>query len=161
MDKIKQWTLTISAVSIISGIIYAVLPRDTNKNFFKAIVSIIIIYTALQPLIGTKSIDFRISDYLKDNYQVSESIDKYALSAMINSAEKAIEDLLAEKSQVLEMSVDFRCRCYEENNEIMVEEISVSSETGEYDYEKIENLIESLGFDKGVIVYEGESNEHR
>lgn len=160
MDKIKQWTLTLSAISIISGLILVILPQDTNKKLFKVIVSVVMIYAALQPIISMKGIDLNIGDYLKDNYQVSENIDKYALSAMINSAEKAIENLLAEKSEELNLKFTFSCVCSETDGEISVEEIIIFPKADENEKEILESIIESLGFDKSIIIYEVEGNEH-
>ena len=160
MDKIRQWTLTLSAISIISGLILVILPQGTNKKLFKVIVSVIMIYAALQPIIGMEGIDFNIGDYLKDNYRVSENIDKYALSAMINSAEKAIENLLAEKAEEMNLNFTFSCVCSEADGEISVEKIIVSPKADENEKEIIESIIESLGFDKSIIIYEVEGNEH-
>ena len=91
MDEVKKWAITISGVSILSGIISSLLPEDSYKKLFRFIAGVFLLYAVLQPLFGRNSIDFNIGDYLSDNYEVSDNIDKYAKSAMLSSAEKAIE----------------------------------------------------------------------
>ncbi len=161
INKISQWTLTLSAVSILSGLLLAILPQDSHKKMFKVIVSVVLIYATLQPLRATKGIDFDISDYVKDNYQVSENMDKYALSAMVKSAEKAIEKVLSEKSESENLKVKFKCYCETDDEEIKVRHIYISPVTDVNDKITIENIIVSLGFEQSIIIYEGESNEHR
>ena len=82
MDKIRQWTLAVSTISMISGILLFIVPKSTQKNCFKVIVSIILIYSVIHPLIGSKGIDFNISDFLSDNYHASENLDNYTLNSM-------------------------------------------------------------------------------
>ena len=67
MDEIKQWVLTISAVSIVSGVLISVLPKSSHKNLFKTITGIVLIYSAITPILGADGIDFNIEDYLVDN----------------------------------------------------------------------------------------------
>ena len=94
INKISQWALTISGVSVVSGILFILLPQNSHKKMFRTIISIVMIYAALQPFAGTNAFDFDISDFIKDNYQIREDIDKYALSGMLRSAEKAIEEAI-------------------------------------------------------------------
>ena len=68
MDKIRQWTLTISAVSVISGVLVSLMPKCSNKNLYKVISVIILIYAFMQPFTGTMGINFNLTDYLSDNY---------------------------------------------------------------------------------------------
>lgn len=160
MDKIKQWTLTVSAISIISGILLSLLPKSMNKSYFKVIASIIIIYAVLQPFIGSNSIDFKIDDFLKDNYQVSENLDKYAISSMISSAERAIEDLYSEKAESYGIDLTFECECIIKNDEIAVKKITVYPIPDSNEIELIEEWSETFGFDKSIVIFEGENNEN-
>lgn len=158
MDKIKQWTLVLSAVSVLSGLILAIIPHSASKKLFKTIVTVVLIYMALQPIIGIKGVDFNIDDYLKDNYSTGEKTDKYAISAMISSAEKAIENLLTENSETAGLNYIFECRCYEAGGEIKVEKIYISPKPPEADMPEIKRIIKSLGFDESMIAYKGESD---
>lgn len=156
MDKISKWTLTISAVSIMSGILLFIVPKSSQKNYFKVIVSIILIYSVMQPIIGSKGIDFNVGDFLSDNYQVSENLDKYALNSMTRSAEKAIEDLLETSAFEQKLTCTFKCECAVVNNEIVVKIISVRSLSENYDKDTAIDIVTDFGFDESVIIFEGE-----
>ena len=160
MEKIRQWSAAVSAVSVLSGVLISLLPENMNKKYFKLITSIVIIYTAMQPLIGSKSIDFNIDEFLKDNYQVSESLDRYAVSSVISSAEKAIEDLFYEKAENNGFSWKFDCECFLSDGEISVKSIHVNSFVNESEKLLIEKWSEEFGFNKSVVIFEGEDNEN-
>ena len=156
MNEIRQWVLTISAVSIISGILISLVPKSSYKNLYKTITGLVLVYTFLQPFIDSKDIDFNINDYLFDNYSVSENADKYAQASIIRSAEKAIEEILIEESEALEIECSFKCSCKIKGEELIVEQISVKSKSYKLDKNSIEELAEKFGFDKTVLVFEGE-----
>ncbi len=159
MNEIRQWTLTVSAVSIMSGILNCLLPKSMQKNIFKVVAGIVIIYAFLEPLTGVNRLDFKVNDFLKDNYQVSENIDKYAVNSMINSAEKAIEDLLFEKAEENNIDCKFECKCILTENQIIVSQITVSPRLSQNEKTLIESWSESYGFDKSIIIFEGEDSE--
>lgn len=159
MDKIKQWSLTVSAISILSGVLISLLPKSSHKNLFKTITGIILIYAVMQPIIGGSGVNFKIGEFISDNYTVSENIDKYARSSIVDSAEKAIENLLSEEAAKIEVNCKFKCRCKIEDNKIKVELISVTPALDTEDAEKIRNISETMGFDKDIIIFEGEKNE--
>ena len=107
MNEIRQWVLTISAVSIISGILISLVPKSSHKNLYKTITGLVLVYTFFQPFIDSKDIDFNINDYLFYNYSVSENADKYAQASIIRSAEKAIEEILIEEEEMEERATAY------------------------------------------------------
>ena len=160
MDKISQWTLAVSAVSAICGVLVSLLPKSSNKNLYKVITVIILIYAFLQPFIGTKGIDFNISDFISDNYSVSGDIDKYALSSILNSAEKAIEELFYEEAQKFNIDCKFKCECIISDEKISVEKIIIDTKLNESEINQIEDIAKSLGLERNIIYYMGEDDEH-
>ncbi|MBO5936062.1 MAG: hypothetical protein J6Q79_00435 [Clostridia bacterium] len=156
MDKIRQWTLSVCAVSIISGLLMSVLPKSSQKSFCKVIVSVMMLYTVMHPVISSNGIDFSIDDFLSDNYQLSETYDKYARSAMIKSAEKAIADTLKNKAYELGIDCNFTCECIEENEQITVTRITVAKCNDADSKDKITGMIYDSGFKETDIVFEGE-----
>lgn len=156
MNKIRQWSLIVSAVSVISGLLLSVIPKSSQKSFFKVIVTVVLIYAVLQPAVNSKGIDFRINDFLSDNYQISENLDKYALSSMIRSAEKAIEDLLENKAEEQNLNCRFKCDCEMINDEIVIKQIIVYSSQDTEVLFSISEMISGLGIDKSYIVFKGE-----
>ena len=160
MSDMKQWAVNLSVISILSGLLLALLPQSTHKKVFKVVVSILLIYASILPFIGSKSIDFNLSDYMKDNYQVSENTDKYALSAIVRSAEKTIENILTEKAESENLKLDFKCYCEIVDDAIEIKKISVSQTPDTTAIDKLENIIVSMGFEASVLYFEGEDDEH-
>lgn len=156
MDKIKNWALTVSAVSIISGVLLTLLPKGAHKRFYQVLTCIVLIYAFIQPFAVSDGLDFNLESFLKDNYSVSSNIDSYANSAVITSAEKAIEELLADETKAQNQNCVFDCRCKIENNEIVLEALTVKSTSENYDREAVCEIMESLGFSRDKIIFEGE-----
>ena len=156
MEKIRQWAIIISSVTIISGTLVSLLPKGSHKNLYKTIIGIILLYTFIQPVMGGNDIDFNIQNFLVDNYEVSENIDKYALSSMIGSAESAIEKLLKDEAAKKNIECGFTCRCEIKNEKMVVEEITVKGATGE-NYQTIKEIILDIGISEAIINFEGEN----
>lgn len=156
MDKIRQWTLTISAVSILSGILLSIIPKGKLKPAYKTLVSIILVYSFMLPFINSFSIDINVSDYLKDNYKVSENLDKYALENTVSSAEKAVEEALGDYFAAKKLECKFSVECSVSENEIKVQKVTVRSNEKK---EKILALIHELGFDESAVEFIGDINE--
>lgn len=159
MEKIKQWAILVSAVSIVSGVLISLLPKGKLKAAYKSLVGVIMVYALLSPIFGTKGLDFSVDEYLSNNYEISENIDNYALSAMISSAEKAIVDILKDELSEKNIIADVEAKCVLENDEIKLESIVFYGEFSENHKEVIISLAEKLGFEKQTISFTGESNE--
>lgn len=159
MEKIKQWAILVSAVSIVSGVLISLLPKGKLKAAYKSLVGVIMVYALLSPIFGTKGLDFSVDEYLSNNYEVSENIDNYALSAMISSAEKAIVNILKDELSEKNIIADVEAKCILENGEIKLESIVFYGEFSENHKEVIISLAEKLGFEKQTISFTGESNE--
>ena len=156
MDNIKQWVVTLSAISIISGVLISLLPKSSHKTLYKSLTAIIMVYAVLQPLTYTKKLQLNIDDYLYENYSISNSLDDYAISSVVDSAETAIENLFIEEAEKLEIDCNFQCSCEEKNNEITVTKLTVTPKLTPEDIEEIYNIAKSLGVNTEVIVFEGE-----
>ncbi len=159
MDKNRQWILTVSAISIISGILLYIVPESSQKNIFKVVTSVILIYAVIQPIISFKGVDFNLEDYLTDNYQVSENLDRYAVDTMKKSAEKTIETLLSEKSAEQGLDCSFECKCTITDDRLEVENITIKLLNNDNSQEKIINICTALGFKESVLIFEGGINE--
>ena len=156
MDKIRQWAILISSVTIISGVLVSLLPKGSHKNLYKTIIGIVILYAFIQPVMGGNDINFKVSDFLIDNYEVSKNIDKYALLSMVSSAERAIENLLSEESIMNNIECSFACKCKVENEQIVVDEITVKNLKAE-DYQRIKDIVRALGLSENIIKFTGEN----
>lgn len=161
MDNIKQWTITVSAVSILSGILLSVLPESSHRKLYKVMVVVILIYGVFQPFSTAERVCFDIGDYLSENYRVSENTDKYAINAMRSSAEKAIESLLAQETENSGIKCTFSCECEVSDTEIKVVKITVATDAEEDEKNTITDIASSLGFERNVIAFVGEEDEYR
>lgn len=156
MDKVKQWSLMISAVCIFSGVLLSLLPNSKLKPAYKTLTGILLIYVFLYPLIDSKTLYINIDDYIRDNYQVSENIDKYALSSMIHSAETAIEKFLEESLYKSGIICDVSVKCNSSNDEIVIERIEISGITAAESKQQIIAIALELGFKTDLICFSGE-----
>lgn len=156
MDYIKQWVTTISAVSIISGVLISLVPKSTHKTLYKSLTAIILVYAILQPFTSAKKSEINIDDYLAENYEVSNNIDEYALYSVIDSAEKAIENLFIEEAEKVNIHCNVTCSCEVKKNEIAVRKLIISPKQSKESIQSIYDIAQSLGIDTKVIVFEGE-----
>lgn len=159
MEKIRQWTIMLSSVAVVSGVLVALLPKSSHKNLYKVIVSIVLIYALLLPLTEAYDFDFNISDYLRDNYAVSENIDMYAQNTLLRSAEKTINDILSDEALKADISCEFITECEVIDSNVEVIRITVHNVADESKKSKIGELIVALGFDEKIIVFAGEEYE--
>ena len=161
MADMKKWALIISAVAIVSGVLSALVPEGKMKKAYKTLGAVVMIYAVLLPLINSDVIDFRIDDYLQDNYEVSEKMDKYARQAIVNSAEKAIEDLLYESAEEKGLSCKFKAQCDVIDEKIIVSSVNVTGAKTQSQKDLISDIVVGLGFKKETIVYSGENDEYQ
>lgn len=157
MDKIKQWSLTVSAVSVIGGILLSLVPGGKLKPSYKTLISILLVYTFMLPFVSSLSIDFDIENYLKDNYKVSESFDKYALENAVSSAEKAVKEALSDYFKSQKIQCDFDVECESIDGEIVIKSIYISCNEKK---DIIISMMSELGFEKNYIKFKGETDEH-
>lgn len=156
MDKINQWSVTVSAVSVISGILLSLIPDSKIRPAYKTLVSIVLVYSIMLPLTNSFSINFDINDYIKENYNIRDDLDKYALKSALSSAEKAIEEALNDYFTYEKIKCDFSVECYLKGEEIRVKRITVESQENE---DGIKALLCELGFSEGIIEFKGEAHE--
>lgn len=159
MDKIKQCTVLISAVSIISGILLSVIPQGKLRPAYKTLISVVLIYAFMSPLITSGSIDFNIGDYLRSNYELSGSYDKYALQSVTDSAEKAVEQALFDLASASEITCSFSAECVTEGDGVKLKKIIVSGASSPEIRDEIMKLLLDSGFDKEIIIFEDETDE--
>lgn len=160
MDNDKTWILTISMVAVISGIIESLLPDRKYKKLFRFATCIVLLYVFLQPIMGNNSINFHIEDYLHDNYEVSENIDKLAQDAMVGSAEKAIEDMFIDFADKNNIEFNVQCKCTINDNEIKIDNIYIFNCTPKESEDMVINFAVNSGFNNNQLNFQGETDEN-
>lgn len=156
MGDFKKWIMMISAVSVFSGIVSSLLSENSYKKVFSFVVGSVLVYTLLQPFVGKNSVDFHISDYLKFNYEISENIDIYAEKSMIQSAEKAIEDIFYDFADSNGINCEISCECIVSDNKMCIDEIYISDCKTEENINLIREYAIKSGFDESIIYFTGD-----
>ena len=159
MSDVKQWCVLISTTAIISGVLLSVIPSGKLKNVYNTLVSILLIYSILLPLISEDKFDFDFSSYLGQNEAVSESFQKssYLPAKGVASAEieKSIEQHLKTNG------IDIKCRveCSITKDSFGIDEISIEILSSGADKSKIEALLKDYVTESTKIVFVGDKNE--
>ena len=159
MEDIRQWIKIISAVTIIGGILSALLPRNNLKSAYKMLFGVVFVYAVMLPAINYNMFDLNIGNYLDDNYEISESFDKYSKQAIVDSAEKSIEDLFYSYSSEHNISCDFMVKCVLGDEKILISELDVLGDITEKQKAAIIDFAVNSGLDKNIIFFSGEKNE--
>lgn len=156
MDKLKQWTIMISTVAIISGILSLILPERKMKAAYKILVGTLLVYAFVYPLMKPGALKIDINGFLSDNYAVSESYDKYALSAATASANRAIEEILASHCQQSDINARFKAECILEDDRSYINKIEAIGSFTDESRRKITEIAEGLGLNKEILIFSEE-----
>ncbi|MGN0534055.1 MAG: hypothetical protein ACI4IK_06820 [Eubacterium sp.] len=139
MDFIKQWTLNICLTLIIAVIFSMLSPKGNMGKYFKIVIALFITVSFIYP-IAESNID--LSSEFSSLYGFAQEQENYE-----DTYKKLIENqikALLEENGYESCLVSSRLKI--DNEEIMVEEISISVPDS-YNTEEIKNLIyEKLGF---------------
>lgn len=159
MEEIKKWSLLISAVAVISGVLLSVLPEGKLKKAYKTLTGVILVYAFLYPVVSGHYVNFTVSEFLSDNYEISENIDKYALSAVIGSAQKAIKELIENELEKKSISSKVTVECTEKDGEVKIASVSFLDNLSEEEKDEVIDICLSLGIDEKIVKFTGERNE--
>lgn len=155
MESVKKWTLLISAVAVVSGILLSVLPEGKLKKAYKTLTGVILVYAFFYPVVSGYYVDFSVKDFLSDNYEISENIDKYALSAVISSAQKAIRELLEDELQKKNIHSSITVECGESEGEIKIISVSFSDLLTKEEKNEVIDICINFGIDEDIIKFIG------
>ena len=101
-------------------------------------------------------LELSVDDFLVDNYAVSQNIDLNVQASVMDSAEKAIEDLLLNEAIKYGLQCEFKCECRIKNEKIAVVKIVVSPYIDEEKRDIFMTIVDSFDLDRNVVVFEGE-----
>lgn len=94
MEYVKDWILSLAAVSLICLLIINLTPSEKHLNILKLIVSIIFIFTAVSPIYGNINFDFNYFSYdntvykAEDINQLKKEIYQKHINSQISSVLK-------------------------------------------------------------------------
>lgn len=159
MNDVKQWCMLISAVSIVSGIIMSIIPESKLKKVYNCLVTVLLVYVFILPLIKEEKYDFDFKSYLKQNEEVSKEFsDKSFLPAesVINSEiGESIERRLKENG----FDADCTVKCTVGQNNFSVDKITVLIADDFSKNEIINDILKEYTTALTKIEFVGDKNE--
>lgn len=121
----KQWLISMTAVTVFSGVIYILLPNGKTKKTFSVISGIVLLYVFLSPLQSKQNADF-IKSFSFSNRDFSQSLeaqyDDTVILAFKNGVKEALTKCLNEKNIETD---DISVECEKKDNEYAVKKITV------------------------------------
>lgn len=156
MDKLVSQLETVCLVSILGGILNAVIPKGRLKGAFSSFCAVVIILALFLPLGEIKSQGADIFNFKSEKFNSSlESEVKTAETLLFESLlEKSLTDALGEMGYKLSIKTE----CENRNGEPEVKKITVK---GEFDAESKSEIEEYLkkSFSGSEISFEEDENE--
>lgn len=161
MIKLKEWIVLITFVTIMSAVFLCLVPSVKLKSAFGILCGIVIIYTAVSPLVGLDIEDVDFEAIFNLNEEQSEGYsalsDNALLLAAQDSVEKAIEAKLLNAGI---KSEKITAECKMENGEIVLYEIVLYCSLSEAEKNRASNLLEEFRSKNTKIIFvSGEKNE--
>lgn len=137
MIKIKQWLISIIAVSISAGMMDILLPTGKTKKAFRVISGIVMLYVFLLPV---KNVDEEslLRSFTFDRQEAEESLQSQYDMTVIDAYQKGIENAITKSLQDENIITDkIEIECKMQNGEIAIKKITVTVKTGDSDTENI------------------------
>lgn len=159
MGQINDWIISIAVVSIAAGVITCIIPKSKLKKTYCILISVLMLYTVMLPIIRNNKIKFDIDAVFDIDGEVSLNLNEKNESVMIASAQTGIENaivrLFSENSIQYE-KIDVKCKI--ENEGIKNQSVSVSGNR-EADEEAIVNIIrQCVGNEATIKFVKGDSD---
>ena len=109
MEGINLWCKLIASVSALSAVFMLVIPESSLKKAFNTLVSLILVFALLYPLMGEAEDLFLFSEKImaSDSNAVENGINSYKYSALISAAEFETEKYIEQELFLL----GFECDC--------------------------------------------------
>ncbi len=107
MTEVKTVCSSICVVSVVSGVILALMPESRLKNSFKAVTAIILIYTAVTFFSGFdyKNIDFKLGEK-SDRQETEPYHEMFILSKSEQMLKQEASDLLSENGMNISLTAE-------------------------------------------------------
>lgn len=159
MNEVKQWCILISTTAIASGVLISVIPTGKLKNVYNTLVSMLLIYSFLLPLISEEKFSFDFSSYLKQNEAVSESFQQSLYLPAQRVAKSEIEKSIEQHLKTNGFETKCLVECSITKDSFSIDEISIEIFSFDADKSKIEALLKDYVTESTKIEFVGEKNE--
>ena len=143
MTKMKQWLISIIAVSVSAGIIELLLPSGKTKKTFYVVSGIVMMYVFLIPL-KNADINAVFKPFTSDSKRESESLQSQYDMTVISAFEKGVMNTLNESFKAENIQADCKkVECESVKDEIHIRTITVR--TGKSDKAAEKRIREIIG----------------
>ena len=157
MKSIENWCISVSVVSVITGIITTLLPKSALKNTYFILTGIVTLYVCIQPFTDWREfqVDFeKILSYREQNNSSDVDYNSSILYAAEQTYKKYIDSKLKEMSQKAECT----CECEYANEKLYITKITIYGNISDESQEKFINEIKDIIQETTVVEFRGDDN---
>ena len=151
MDTLKQWCITVSAVSIISGILMYLVPKSSSKSAYRVLISILLLYVLITPFGKLHKIDYDISKIIPDKENTVTDAHEGELYIAQKTYERYIESQLED--------IECECICSYSQGELVLQSITIITFVSDEQRVVIFQKLENVGDENTTVLFRGDEGE--
>lgn len=155
MDTLKQWCITVSAVSIVSGVLMYLVPKGGSKSTYRVLVSILLLYVLVSPFGKLHKIDFDFSEIIPDKESVVTDTHEGELYIAQKTYERYIESQLKESVG----DVECECICFYSDGELVLKSITIITFVPEEQRAEILQKLEDTWDENTTVLFRSDKDE--
>lgn len=152
----KEWLIFICAFSVVSAVIEAIVPKTKTKSAFSFLVSAVLIYSFMLPVINGNLPEFAPEKFISDKTELSdffeENSSETALMAVEEGYKKVIGQALVEENIFAE-KIEVSCESLKD--EYVVTKVEIYADLNDSQKLTVKNKIRKICGDSTEIVFSG------
>lgn len=149
MEEITAWCKTVCIVSVVSGVLVSVLPKNKLIGAVKTLSAVILVWAFITPIVSFDKDDFKL-DFSSNRYEYEE-LESLASDEVLRQA----EEILKKETDSILIGVNPEARSYVKmfynDGETGIEKITVSGKLNDSEKDKIRSLIKDK-FQKDIYI---------
>lgn len=155
MDKLKQWCVTVSVVSVVSGVLMYLIPKGSGKNTYRVLVSLILLHTFIFPFTDFKGFSFDFSEFIPQSNNTAS--DTYEGELYV--AQKTYEEYIESQLRQTVGEIECECICTYSEGELMLRSIIILTEVNSEAKEEILHKLESVTDENTSVFFRGNEDD--
>ncbi len=156
MEGIKDWSVIISAVAIVSGIFIMLIPESKLKEAYKIMVTTLVIYSVLLPIVNNRYDAFDLNSLLQENTELKNKYYNESYDVLKESAEDVLEREITSALKSENLNAVCSVTCVVENENFSVEEIVITGRFSDTEKNAISDLLKDYKTEGTKVVFAGE-----
>ncbi len=157
-QEIKAWCITISAVSVIGGVLNCLIPKGGIKKAFSVLLYMTVLYAVCVPFAKGEREIISFDEYISDNEYLKQEYGNISYEPARSVAEEEIEKSIISAHEREGMTVNCRVKCSLTAESFYLEEIVIDAPLSHGEKNKSRGLLREYMTEKTVIYYTGEAN---